>query len=70
LCGNKSDLEHIRVVSLERARSLADKYGLAYVETSACTGQNVRRAVDILLEKVMQRYDFDIFRYYVMLNLL
>ncbi|KAG4068756.1 hypothetical protein HA402_002447 [Bradysia odoriphaga] len=55
LCGNKSDLEHLRVISESRARQLAEKYNLVYIETSAATGQNVRRAVDILLDKVMAR---------------
>lgn len=55
LCGNKSDLEPLRVVSEQRARELADKHGLVYVETSASTGQNVARAVDILVERVMDR---------------
>lgn len=57
LCGNKSDLEHLRVISEGRARQLAEKYNLVYIETSAATGQNVRRAVDILLDKVMARYE-------------
>lgn len=56
LCGNKSDLEHLRVVSELRARELAEKHGLVYVETSAASGQNVARAVDILLDRVMQRW--------------
>ncbi|KAJ6637562.1 Ras-related protein Rab-27A [Pseudolycoriella hygida] len=55
LCGNKSDLEHLRVISEARARQLAEKLNLAYIETSAATGQNVIRAVDILLDKVMSR---------------
>lgn len=57
LCGNKSDLENSRVVSEERVRNFAEKFNMPYVETSACTGQNVKRAVDILLEKVMNRME-------------
>lgn len=48
-------MEHLRVISEARARSLAEKYDLAYIETSAATGQNVRRSIDILLDKVMTR---------------
>lgn len=48
-------MEGSRVVSETRARSVADKYNLPYIETSAATGQNVKRAVDILLELVMNR---------------
>lgn len=55
LIGNKSDLEHHRVISEVRARGLAAKYNLPYVETSASTGQNVQRSIDILLEMVMTR---------------
>lgn len=57
LIGNKSDLEHLRVVSEVRARSLAEKYNLPYIETSAATGQNVQRSIDILLELVMMRME-------------
>lgn len=56
LCGNKNDMEQLRVISEVRARSFAEKYDLAYVETSAATGQNVRRSIDILLDKVMTRF--------------
>lgn len=49
-------MEHLRVISEVRARSFAEKYDLAYVETSAATGQNVRRSIDILLDKVMTRF--------------
>lgn len=48
-------MDHLRVISEVRARNLADKYGLVYIETSASTGQNVRRSIDILLDKVMTR---------------
>ncbi|GLH12507.1 Ras-related protein Rab-27A [Gryllus bimaculatus] len=54
LCGNKCDLEERRVISEQRARETAEKYGLPYLETSAATGQNVSRAVDILLDRVMK----------------
>ncbi|XP_043251026.1 ras-related protein Rab-27A [Colletes gigas] len=57
LCGNKSDLEDKRVVSEDKARELAEKHGLVYLETSAATGQNVMRAVEILLDRVMSRMD-------------
>ncbi|XP_017885617.1 ras-related protein Rab-27A [Ceratina calcarata] len=57
LCGNKSDLEDKRVVSEHKARELAEKHGLVYLETSAATGQNVARAVEILLDRVMSRME-------------
>ncbi|XP_029163727.1 ras-related protein Rab-27A-like isoform X2 [Nylanderia fulva] len=57
LCGNKSDLEDKRVVSEYKARDLAQRHGLVYLETSAATGQNVERAVEILLDRVMRRME-------------
>lgn len=55
LVGNKVDLQSYRVITESRARSIADKYNLPYIETSAYTGQNVKRTIDILLEMVMIR---------------
>ncbi|VDN50278.1 unnamed protein product [Dracunculus medinensis] len=55
ICGNKSDLENRRQVSTTRAKQLADQLGLPYFETSACTSTNVEKAVECLLDLVMQR---------------
>ena len=44
LVGNKSDLEGDRVVPLDAAKSFADENQLAFIETSAKTGVNVRDA--------------------------
>jgi hypothetical protein len=41
---HKCDLED-RVVSEEEARSLAEKLGFPYFETSACTGVNVAKVM-------------------------
>lgn len=57
LCGNKADLEEQRIISEEKAREFADKYGLPYFETSAATGQNVTKAVETLLNMVMSRME-------------
>ncbi|XP_060524686.1 ras-related protein Rab-27A isoform X1 [Cylas formicarius] len=57
LCGNKADLEDRRVITEWRAREFAEKNGLPYLETSAATGQNVARAVETLLERVMIRME-------------
>lgn len=56
LVGNKSDLERNRVIAESRARSFAEKHNVPYIETSAATGLNVKRAIDILLELVMNRW--------------
>lgn len=39
LCGNKLDLEYLRVVNSARAKNLAEKYDVPYIETSAYTGK-------------------------------
>ncbi|XP_076644641.1 RAS oncogene family member Rab27 [Halictus rubicundus] len=57
LCGNKSDLEDKRVVGEDKARELAEKHGLVYLETSAASGQNVAHAVEVLLDRVMRRME-------------
>jgi hypothetical protein len=41
LCGNKSDLDNDRVVSVEEGKMLADEYNVGFFETSALTGSNV-----------------------------
>lgn len=57
LCGNKCDLAQQRVVSEYQARQLAERHNLPYVETSACSGLNIRYAVEILLNRVMTRME-------------
>jgi len=46
---------HFQVVDAERAKKLAEKYGLAYFETSAKTGQNVDEAFMHLARDVRKR---------------
>jgi len=57
LVGNKADREDARVVSEIRAKELADKFSLPYIETSAFTAQNVKESIETLLEKVMIRME-------------
>jgi len=57
LCGNKVDLDAMRVITEERAKQTAQTYGLPYVETSAATGHNVDQAVKLLLDLVMKRME-------------
>jgi GTPase SAR1 family protein len=57
LVGNKADREDARAVSQSRAKELADKYSLPYIETSAFTAQNVKETIETLLEKVMIRME-------------
>ncbi|KAH0554946.1 ras-related protein Rab-27A [Cotesia glomerata] len=57
LCGNKVDLEDRRVISEEKARELAKKHGMPYLETSAATGHNISQAIELLLDRVMTRME-------------
>eukprot|EP00914_Ancora_sagittata_P025750 GHVO01050966.1.p1 GENE.GHVO01050966.1~~GHVO01050966.1.p1 ORF type:complete len:211 (+),score=14.32 GHVO01050966.1:54-686(+) len=58
LVGNKSDLKHLRTVSQDEARALAEKEGLAYIETSALQATNVEAAFHRILSEIyLQRKD-------------
>jgi GTPase SAR1 family protein len=57
LVGNKADREEARVISQTRAKELADKYSLPYIETSAFTALNVKESIEMLLERVMLRME-------------
>ena len=49
LCGNKCDLSDIRVISKERGLSLAEEYGMRFIETSAKASINVEEVLTMLL---------------------
>lgn len=55
LVGNKADLQRIRMISESRARGFAEQYNLPYIETSVLSGENVKKAFDMLLDMVMSR---------------
>jgi small GTP-binding protein len=48
MVGNKADLTDQRKVSFEDGKAVADELGLSYVETSAKTGDNVKRAFGVI----------------------
>jgi len=52
LVGNKTDLIDQRVITTERGQELADKWGCAFVETSAKTRQNVSLVFDLILKQI------------------
>ncbi len=54
LIGNKSDLTSGRRVSTEEAASLAQSWGMAYIETSAKTRENVDRAFSEIFVKIKE----------------
>ena len=45
LCGNKCDLSDARVISKERGQSLAEDYGMKFMETSAQANINVEEVL-------------------------
>jgi len=54
LVGNKTDLEHQRVVSTQQGQQLADKLGIPFIETSARTGINCDEVFTIITREVMK----------------
>ena len=52
LVGNKSDLEHLRVVQTSDATKYAETEGLSYIETSALESTNVEAAFKNILTDI------------------
>lgn len=52
LIGNKSDLEHLRVIKKETADRFARENGLSFLETSAAERTNVDKAFDWLVKSI------------------
>jgi len=48
ICGNKIDLNNKRQVSKEEGEKFANERNLAYVETSATTGEGIKRLFDVI----------------------
>ena len=56
IIGNKSDLEDKRQVPIEEAKKFAEGFGLPYFETSARTGEGVRKLSHHYLKKYTKYY--------------
>lgn len=54
LAGNKTDLNHLRAVSDQDARLLAEKEGLSFLETSALEAMNIEKAFQTILLDIYQ----------------
>ncbi|KAL6541812.1 Ras-related protein Rab2BV [Orobanche gracilis] len=54
LAGNKSDLNHLRVVAERDAQLFAEKEGLSFLETSALEALNVEKAFQTILLDIYQ----------------
>lgn len=52
LVGNKTDLAHLRAVARADAAALAEREGLAFLETSALDATNVDRAFETALTEI------------------
>lgn len=50
LIANKIDLD--RIIEESEGQKLADKYGLLYVETSACTGVGIDKAFQMIIQQI------------------
>ena len=59
LVGNKSDLENKRQINKEEGEEKAKSFELGFIETSACSGNNIDQAFDIMLKEVLKRYKVD-----------
>ena len=54
IVGNKNDLNEQRKINEEEVIAYANKQKLDYIETSCKTGENVKKAVTILCEKILE----------------
>uniref|UniRef100_A0A7N0U334 Uncharacterized protein n=1 Tax=Kalanchoe fedtschenkoi TaxID=63787 RepID=A0A7N0U334_KALFE len=52
LVGNKWDLEHIRAISPEEGKSIAESEGLFFIETSALDSTNVQEAFELVIREI------------------
>lgn len=50
--GNKSDLAHIREVTVEEATAIAEKHSMSFMETSALESVNVVEAFQTVLREI------------------
>ncbi len=56
LIGNKTDLEEKREVSKKEGEMKAKEYNIAFMETSALNGNNIKLAFDKLVEEVYNNF--------------
>jgi GTPase SAR1 family protein len=56
LVGNKSDLEEKRQILKENGEEKAKSFNLGFIETSACSGDNINQAFEIMLKEVLKKY--------------
>ena len=59
LIGNKSDLESQRQISKEQGEEKAKSFELAFLETSALSGENLEKGFNILINEVYEKSKAD-----------
>ena len=60
LIGNKNDLEDQRQVTKEMGEEKAKELGLAFMETSACSGENLDKAFQLMINEIYKKSKEDI----------
>ena len=55
LIGNKSDLEDQRQVTKEQAEEKANKLQVAFLETSAFSGENLEKAFEMMINEIFKK---------------
>ena len=60
LIGNKNDLEDQRQVTKEVGEEKAKELGLAFMETSACSGENLDKAFQLIINEIYKKSKEDI----------
>ena len=55
LIGNKSDLEDQRQVTKEQAEEKSNKLEIAFLETSALSGENLEKAFEMMINEVYKK---------------
>ena len=54
LVGNKNDLKDLRIISDEEIKEFINKENLKYIETSSKTGDNVKKAINIICKQISE----------------
>ena len=54
LVGNKADLDDKRQITTEEGQSVAQVYGLDFLEMSALSEESVTRAFEVLITKMIE----------------
>ena len=55
LVGNKNDIKHLRNISEVEIKKLTKEEELDYIETSSKTGENVRKAINMICSDITDK---------------